>query len=274
MVLLHICFASASDPIISHRHLEQIVSMSMLANDITATSDKEEWSYTMKRLTDESFQSYRELVEQPDFVEFFRCATLISEVEQLPIGSHLARRKSSNNLSDLRTIPWVFSCTQCRCLIPVWYGVGTAANQFIQNDESCHLLQAMNREWSFFRATIDNADLALAKTDLGIAEQYANLADNSAELTQIWSMNTNEYQQTRSAIFTFTENHELLDGTTWLKESIRMCNGYIDPLNLTQVELLHRLRNCTDCSEEEIKELRHLSRLTINGLAAGMRTSG
>ncbi|VAX41889.1 Phosphoenolpyruvate carboxylase [hydrothermal vent metagenome] len=262
------------DPVIAHRHLEQIVSMSMFACGKPAISDKQEWGTIMGELADESFRNYRELVEQPGFVEFFRRATPISEIEQLPIGSRPSRRKKGNSLADLRAIPWVFSWTQCRCLIPAWYGIGAAAKKMIQNNESTHLLQSMYREWSFFRATIDNAELALAKTDIGIAEQYANLADDSIVLTQIWKKISDEYQHTRNAILAITGNKELLEGTHWLKESIRMRNRYIDPLNLVQVELLRRLRNGTNYCEEEIKELHHLSRLTINGLAAGMRTSG
>ncbi len=262
------------DPIIAHRHLEQIVSMSMIACGKPASKDKDEWGIAMGKLADASFQKYRELVEQPDFVEFFRRATPITEVEQLQIGSRPARRQSGSSLADLRAIPWVFSWTQCRCLIPAWYGIGSAVNHLLKNGDTCDLLQSMYREWPFFRATIDNAELALAKTDLGIAEQYANLADDSVALTQIWSMISDEYQQTSNAILMITENNELLDGTPWLKKSIRMRNRYIDPLNLIQVELFHRLRSSNEHNEKEIKELQYLIRLTINGLAAGMRTSG
>jgi phosphoenolpyruvate carboxylase len=262
------------DPIIAHRHLEQIVSMSMLACGKPASKDKDEWGIAMEKLADTSFQKYRELVEQPDFVEFFRLATPITEVEQLQIGSRPARRQSGSSLADLRAIPWVFSWTQCRCLIPAWYGIGSAVIKLLENGDTCNLLQSMYREWPFFRATIDNAELALVKTDLGIAEQYANLADDSTALTQIWSMISDEYQQARNAILTITENNELLDGTPWLKNSIRMRNRYIDPLNLIQVELFHRLRSCEEHNDKEIKELQYLIRLTINGLAAGMRTSG
>jgi len=262
------------DPIIAHRHLEQVVWSSLLASGEPTTPDREGWGETMQRLADVSYRKYRELVELPDFVEFFRHATPIAEVEQLPIGSRPARRRGGTNLSDLRAIPWVFSWTQCRCLIPAWYGFGTAAEETLKNLKSRTLLQSMYRNWPFFRATVDNAELALAKTDLGIAEHYASLTDDSDSHTQIESMIVGEFHRTRDAILTITENKELLDGTPWLKESIRMRNRYIDPLNLIQVELLRRSRSNSDASEEQIDELRHLTRLTIKGLAAGMRTSG
>jgi phosphoenolpyruvate carboxylase len=152
--------------------------------------------------------------------------------------------------------------------------LGAAAEQYLGTTSHRDLLQSMYREWPFFRATVDNAELALAKTDLGIAEHYAGLADDSESLARIGSMIADEFRRTRAAILEITGNAELLDGTPWLKESIRVRNRYLDPLNLIQVELLRRLQECSDADESQIEELRHLTRLTISGLAAGMRTSG
>ncbi len=262
------------DPIIAHRHLEQVVWSSLLASGEPTTPDREDWGETMQRLADVSYQKYRELLEQPNFVAFFRQATPVDAIEQLPIGSRPARRGGGRSLSDLRAIPWVFSWTQCRCLIPAWYGLGAATEETLKNQESRAQLQSMYGNWPFFRATIDNAELALAKTDLSIAKQYANLTDDSDSHTQIESMIVEEFHRTRDAILGITGNQELLDGTPWLKESIRMRNRYIDPLNLIQVELLRRSRSGSETSEEQTEELRHLTHLTIKGLAAGMRTSG
>ncbi|NOY43793.1 MAG: phosphoenolpyruvate carboxylase [Planctomycetes bacterium] len=262
------------DPIIAHRHLEQVVWSSLLACGEPSTPDREDWVDIMAKLSDTSYHKYRELVEQPGFVDFFRQATPISEVEQLPIGSRPSRRRGGGNLDDLRAIPWVFSWTQCRCLIPAWYGFGTAAAEILEDAELLQLLRSMYRDWPFFRATVDNAELALAKTDLGIAGQYAEMADDTELLARIEAMIAEEFHRTRDAILAITENDELIDGTPWLKESIRMRNRYIDPLNLVQIELLRRSRSCSDSNEEQAEELRHLIRLTINGLASGMRTSG
>ena len=131
----------------------------------------------------------------------------------------------------------------------------------------------MYRDWQFFRATIDNAELALAKTDLKIAEQYASLVNHNDSLAKIASMISRECHRSRDAILALTGKQDLLDGTPWLKESIRVRNRYIDPLNLIQVELLRRARD-NPMEGEEAEERRHLTRLTINGIAAGMRTSG
>jgi len=262
------------DPVIAHRHLEQMVWSSLLAGGQPTTPNKKEWGEAMEQLAKVSYQKYRELVEQPDFVEFFRRVTPIAEVEQLPIGSRPARRRGGNGLKDLRAIPWVFSWTQCRCLLPAWYGFGAAVEEFLQDEASRNLLRSMYRDWPFFRATVDNAELALAKADFGIAEQYASLADDSEALTRIGAMISSEFHRTCDAVLTIAQSDELLDSIPWLKESIRLRNRYIDPLNLIQVELLRRSRSSADRSEAQADELQHLTRLTINGLAAGMRTSG
>ena len=128
--------------------------------------------------------------------------------------------------------------------------------------------------WPFFQATIDNAELAAAKADLEIADHYADLVESREVLGRVGEMIAAEFAITRDALLAITGHAELLDGTPWLKEGIRVRNRYIDPLNLIQVELLRRLRACPEQDGDEIDELRHLARLTINGLAAGMRTTG
>ena len=263
------------DPRIAHRHLDQILWSSLLACGMPAGEIPAHWFETMRQLADKSFHAYRELVEQPGFVDFFRRATPIAEIEQLPIGSRPARRRAGSGLSDLRAIPWVFSWTQSRCLIPAWYGLGTAMSDLLDDARASEKLRAMYHEWSFFRATIDNAELALAKTDLGIAERYAKLADDTEALVRIGQMMSVEFTRANRAILATTGNEALLDGTPWLQESIRVRNRYIDPLNLIQVDLLRRLQACdSDGSDDGHDELRHLTRLTVKGIAAGLRTSG
>ncbi len=120
---------------------------------------------------------------------------------------------------------------------------------------------------------IDNAELALAKSDVSIASHYAALAAGKSTLESITADIGEEFQASRAAVLQLTGRAELLDGVAWLKESIRVRNRFIDPLNLIQVELLKRSRK-DGVSEPDAERLRHLTRLSINGVAAGMRTSG
>ena len=135
------------------------------------------------------------------------------------------------------------------------------------------LLKTMYRDWPFFRALVDNAELALAKSDMQIASHYSELAADKPELKVIANMIADEFELACEVVLQLTGRSELLDSTPWLKESIRVRNRFIDPLNLTQIELLRRSRQ-QRLTEQEVEELRHLTRLTINGIAAGMRTSG
>ncbi len=261
------------DPAIAHRHLEQVVWSSLLAAGKPAEPTPSSWCEMMHKVSGESFRNYRLLLEQPGFVQFFRCVTPISDIEQLPIGSRPSRRKPGGDLSDLRAIPWVFSWTQSRCLLPAWYGIGAAMTNLIGQPNVGSELITMYKDWPFFRALVDNAELALAKSDMNIAEFYSSLADDQPALQPIAEMIKQEFIAAKRVVLHLTGQQELLDGTPWLKESIRVRNRFIDPLNLIQVDLIRRSRK-EGLSENETEELRHLTRLSINGVAAGMRTSG
>jgi len=261
------------DATIAHRHLEQMVGSSLLAAGVGPSSESEKWHPVMAKLAETSLASYRELLSHDGFVDFFRQVTPLSEIEQLPIGSRPSRRKSGGDLSDLRAIPWVFSWTQTRCLIPAWFGLGTAISTLASDPEVHRTLTDMYQQWTFFRAVIDNAELALAKSDPDIAAWYMDLASGAGTPNRIAQRLNEEFARSRESVLMLTGQKELLDQTPWLKESIRVRNRYIDPLNLIQVELLRR-RSRLDDDVEQTEELRHLTRLSINGIAAGMRTSG
>ena len=259
------------DPEIAHRHLEQMVWSSLLAVGLQSDEPKEPWVEILDKVAERSRQEYRKLVEHPQFVEFFRCVTPIAEIEQLPIGSRPSRRKPGGGLSDLRAIPWVFSWTQCRCLLPAWFGLGTAVAEFAKSADASQLRE-MYQEWPFFRASIDNAELALAKVDGDIMLEYFKLGADDAGLTEIGESVHAELLRSQQAVLDITGSDELLANIQWLKESIRVRNRFIDPLNLLQVEMMRRWSGETPDDTHE--EHRHLMRLAINGVASGMRTSG
>jgi phosphoenolpyruvate carboxylase len=174
-------------------------------------------------------------------------------------------------LSDLRAIPWTFAWTQSRHILPAWFGLGTAVRVFVDaEDTDWSILRAMYEEWPMFRALIDNAELALAKTDMQIARSYAALASepNSSE---VWQQVSSEFERSRAAILLIKQNTELLADVDWLKSSVMNRNPYVDPLNLSQISLLRRIR---DNDNDPDPELTNLVRLSIQGIAAGLRTTG
>lgn len=264
------------DPQIAKRHLEQVTWATMLVSAEPQPEVEPAWRELVDRMAINSFQFYRQLVEHPGFLAYFDQATPISEIERLPIGSRPSRRRERKSLSDLRAIPWTFAWTQSRQFLPAWYGLGTALLAEAQAAEhGWSNLQKLYGCWPVFQAMIDNAVLALAKADLGIAQRYAELTPIDSPARQVWSLIEAEFQQTKAAVLMITGEPELLANTPWLQRSIQERNPSVDPLNLIQIELIKRMRTAMDGGDEETAtRLGELVRLTIQGVASGLRTTG
>jgi len=230
----------------------------------------------MEELAGEALAAYRSLIEEPCFLSYFEQATPILEIESLPIASRPAHRHGARGFSDLRAIPWVFAWTQNRCMIPAWFGIGSAFQAFARSHaDGWQTLRAMYDGWPFFRATLDNAVLALAKSDMDIGRSYAELVEDAEVRTRIWGMIFSEYERSRDSVLRTNGQPQLLEEVGWLQHSIRLRNPNTDPLNLLQVEWLRRVREAERRGDEEqARECRELLRLTIEGVAAGMRTTG
>jgi phosphoenolpyruvate carboxylase len=264
------------DTQVAFRHLEQVAWAVLTASSLPGVEVKPAWREMIEELSKRSHQVYRELVDQPGFIQFFGSATPIDEIENLPIGSRPARRRGERTLGDLRAIPWVFSWTQNRCLIPAWYGLGTALAEVKYRDRSSwNTICEMYRSWPFMQATIDNAVLALAKADMYIAHHYADLEEDADIRQRCWSLIASERDRTRQALLDIVGGNELLATNPWFFSSIEVRNPYIDPLNLIQIDLLRRRRTLpADASDADREQLRDMLRLTVQGVAAGMRTTG
>ncbi|HEX2331814.1 MAG TPA: phosphoenolpyruvate carboxylase [Burkholderiales bacterium] len=256
-----------ADPEAGRRNLETLAAAtlqaSVLATDAKSHSRHEKIA---EQLSAFAFEAYRTLVQTPGFVEYFRASTPIAEIAELNIGSRPASRGASDRIEDLRAIPWVFSWSQCRLMLPGWYGFGAAVEAWGGPLET---LQEMYREWPFFRSVLSNMDMVLAKTDLAIASRYADLVPSKKLRKEIFGKLTVEWQRARKWLAAITGNAELLADNPTLARSIRNRFPYLDPLNHVQVELLRRYR-----SGEKDERLLRMIHLTINGLAAGLRNSG
>lgn len=261
---------------VAYRHLEQVTWATLVASNIPRPTIRPEWRSQMESLAATSLQTYRELVDTPGFIEFFGEATPIEEIENLPIASRPSRRTGRRTLNDLRAIPWVFAWTQNRCLIPAWYGLGHALSQVKYNDRAgWQTVLEMYRQWPFFQATIDNAATALAKADMYVGQCYSELCTNGEQRQQIWMMIASERDRSRQTILDIVGGSELLSSTPWFQGSIEVRNPDVDPLNLIQIELLRRRRKLNGGADDaEHQRLRDLLRLSVQGVAAGMRTTG
>lgn len=253
----------------------------------TSIEDIRPWHEIMEELSARSRQHYRALIyEQPDLVDFFHQVTPIEEISQLQISSRPARRGGKKTLSSLRAIPWVFSWTQSRFLLPAWYGVGTALKGFLDEkpEEHLSLLQYFYFKWPFFKMVISKAEMTLSKVDLQIAHHYLqelSHPEDRARFKPIYEQIAAEYHLACELILKITGHKRLLDGDPTLQRSVQLRNGTIVPLGFLQVSLLKRLRQHQTLSASGVfrsrysrGELLRGALLTINGIAAGMRNTG
>ena len=209
---------------------------------------------------------YRAVVwEDEAFPRFLRAFTPLDELALLDLGSRPARRPEAggrDELTALRAIPWVFAWTQTRCIVPAWLGVG-AGLAAAPVDE----LRRLYREWPFFAALVESVEMSLAKSSMGIAEQYLELVEDEALGARMFGALRHEHDRARAILLEVIEAKELLDRHTVLQQSIRLRNPYVDPMNAIQIELLKRWRAGDEAA------LRPLLR-SIAGIATALRNTG
>ena len=265
-----------SNPVIAQRNLEQLTSAVIAVQCLpeTETAELPKWEACADRLAKLSFAHYQSLVyETPEFAEYFWQATPIDLIEHLRLGSRPSRRAATADIRQLRAIPWVFSWTQSRHMISAWYGFGHALKQFSESEpDGLEQLRRMYRRWPFFRALLDNAEVSLAKTDLGIARQYAALVESAEVRKKIFGLIETEYALSVEMLLAINERKELLENQPTLAHSIRLRNPYVDPLNYLQIRFLSVWRNAGDAQRTE--QLRRLLALTVKGVASGMKSTG
>jgi len=250
-------------------NLEATTSATLLASlEPEGISDRDaaRFAAAMDALSQSAFAAYRDLVyETAGFREFFRELTPIAEISGLKIGSRPASRTKSARIEDLRAIPWVFSWAQARVMLPGWYGVGHAMAAF----EDKALLADMAQQWAFLRSALDNMEMVLAKSDLGIAARYLPLVRDQAAGKAIFDRIADGWARTHDGLLEATGQTRLLEKSPALDASIRLRLPYIEPLNLLQVELLKRHR-----AGEDDPRIREGIELSINAIATALRNSG
>jgi phosphoenolpyruvate carboxylase len=259
-------------PGLAYRNLEAALSATLVSAfpDVAGTEPPDGASELLTSLSGEAHRRYRSLVwEDEAFVPFFRQFTPIDELALLEIGSRPARRPASDDyLASLRAIPWVFAWTQNRCLLPAWYGCGSA---FASVEP--HELRRLYRDWPFFRSLVENLEMTLAKSSLEIACGYLELVEPGPDGERLFAEIGAEHERTVSAVLEIVDAHELLDRHPVVQRSVRLRNPYVDPMNAVQIELLRRYRDPA-ASEPEREEVRRPLLRSVAGIAAALRNTG
>lgn len=257
----------------AYYNLEMLVSATldrMVTQMITDPNEIGNYRETMDEIVSESYTIYRDLVfNNPHFYDYFFTASPIREVSSLNIGSRPAARKTITEIDGLRAIPWVFSWSQNRVMLPGWYGVGSSFKRFVDKDpNNLAKLQKMYESWPFFRSLLSNVDMVLSKSNMNIAFEYTKMCE-SDEVRSVFYTILDEWQLTKNMILSIEQNEELLAELPFLKASLDYRMPYFNVLNYIQIELIRRLRR-----GEFSKEQESLIHITINGVATGLRNSG
>jgi phosphoenolpyruvate carboxylase len=261
---------------IARRHLQQVMNAALLA-----LSTKSEpyiaphWREAMDELSMAGQVAFRSFVyEHEGFIPYWQSATPINELGQMRISSRPAKRKAAGGFAAMRAIPWVFSWMQSRAIIPSWFGVGTALDSYCKNHENgLATLREMYKQWSFFQTIVDNAQLDVAKADMGIAEIYSRLVKDEALREEMFGWIKREHGLTYYMFCEVTEQAQLLEQMPAIQTSIERRNPYVDPLNFIQVALLRELRQL-EPDTPKYEAITEAVLATINGIAAGMKTTG
>ncbi len=256
------------DPSNAARNLETLVAATLEATLLPAMQDPD--IALMNALSEQSFAHYRALITRNGFIDYFLQTSPIEQIASLNLGSRPASRKTLARIQDLRAIPWVFSWTQNRLMLPAWYGFGTAVAKLCESDpSSLHKLQDHAQNNPFFRTMLSNMEQVMAKTDLTLAEHYAALSENSADGAAIFATIKDEYQRSRQALLDILQVEELLLDNRALARSLALRIPYLNALGGLQVALLKKLRQ--DPNNQHVLQMVHQ---TINGVAQGLRNTG
>jgi len=238
--------------------------------------DRKDHLAVMEELARAGEASYRSLTDHtPGFMDYFYEATPVNEIGLLNIGSRPSHRnRTDRSKASVRAIPWVFGWAQSRHTLPAWYGLGSALESWRANDPArLAKLQSMYLEWPFFRSLLSNTQMALFKSDMDIAREYAELCPDPDTRQRVYRMIKDEFHRTITQALDVSGAKHLIEDNPVLALSLARRNPYLDPLNHIQTVLLKRYRAAPG-DESRPSVWRDPLLRSINAIAAGMRNTG
>jgi len=232
---------------------------------------KKEWRNLMDEMSILSSESYRGyLNNNKNFLRYFDEITPKNILGKLYIGSRPSKRKKSQDIKDLRAIPWVFAWTQIRLVLPAWLGT-TEALQLASRGKNKLILKDMLYRWPFFYEMMDMLDMILTKTNQRVIEYYEEcLADN--DLKKIGR----NLRKNLSSLIDLNKKlipSHILNQRKEFRKSILVRDTYAEILNLLQANIMLRLsKKNIDRKQKEI--LMEAMIVTISGISAAMKNTG
>lgn len=220
----------------------------------------------LEDLSEQSLRAYRSLIyDDPEFLEFFTAITPISEIKDLNIGSRPAARTASGKIEDLRAIPWVFSWSQCRLMLPGWYGFASGVKALSLTTKDLKPLMGIE----LFDLLVTTMEIALAKADWEAALAYKALSNNQDAAQRIFARIKQEWDETEALILGLRGADHFMSTQPQLRQPQERLAPLLRDLNRLQVYLLGLRRG-----GNQHKLVQLATQLSINGLASGLRITG
>ena len=201
-----------ADAGIAIRHLATmtaaVITASSRRHAASVAAAEEAGAPILDELAATSRDAYRSLViDDPGFVGFFRLVTPIDEIATLRLGSRPASRggavaaprrdddrsRSPTSGRSRGSSPGRRPGSTC----PAGSGSGAAFDAYAaaHGESGERELVRLYRSWPFFASLLDNAELSLARADIGVARQYAALAPGDDHARR-WSAIESEHRRT------------------------------------------------------------------------------
>ena len=196
--------------------------------------------------------------------EYFQLATPADLLARMPTTARRSGMREGTAV-DLPRPLVTFCWAQSRNLLPGWYGFGAGFIDAIE-EFGLKFIRRVAQDWPHLQGMLRDLELALARSDLEIAEGYSRLAGDLHEAC--FRAIQEEHERTLEGLLRILGQKVLLEGQPALRRSIRLRNPYVDPMNLLQVRLLSRWRDSGRiCSGELYAALKS----TVYGIARGVQ---
>lgn len=196
--------------------------------------------------------------------EYFQLATPADLLARMPTTARRSGMREGTAV-DLPRPLVTFCWAQSRNLLPGWYGFGAGFIDAIE-EFGLRFIRRVAHDWPHLQGMLRDLELALARSDLEIAEGYSRLAGDLHGAC--FSAIQEEHERTLEGLLRILGQKVLLEDQPALRRSIRLRNPYVDPMNLLQVRLLSRWRDSGRvCSGELYAALKS----TVYGIARGVQ---
>ena len=224
----------------------------------------------LEQLANGSYVAYEGLKNHPAFLDYLLLASPLRFYSETNIGSRPAKRGGSSDLElkDLRAIPFVGAWSQIKQNVPGYYGVGSAFRK-IEANGCLEDVKAMYRGNSFFRALMDNCEMAMVKSFFPLTEFLSGHPD----FGELWRRIHDEYELTRDYLLLISEKDMLMSDYPVERQSIEMRERIMMPLTTIQQYALAKIRELGDERSTTLRSYEKLITRCSFGIINGGRNS-